>query len=66
VLFPSASADLAEAAVPVVRAIAEEIHDRPVRVRVEGHTDDRPISNGKHESNWDLSTARATSPVQNT
>jgi chemotaxis protein MotB len=64
VLFPSASADIAEAAVPVVRAIAEEIRDRPVRVRVEGHTDDRPISNGKHDSNWDLSTARATSVVK--
>ena len=28
-------------------------------VRVEGHTDNRPISNSRFRSNWELSTARA-------
>jgi chemotaxis protein MotB len=64
VLFPSAADQLRDPAVPVIRAIAEEIRSRPVRVRVEGHTDDRPISNGRYESNWDLSTHRATSVVK--
>lgn len=32
-------------------------------VRVEGHTDDRPIANARFASNWELSTARATSVV---
>ena len=32
-------------------------------VRVEGHTDDRPIFTQRYQSNWELSTARATSVV---
>ncbi|GIR50848.1 MAG: hypothetical protein CM15mP59_5900 [Flavobacteriaceae bacterium] len=31
---------------------------------VEGHTDDRPISNEMFEDNWDLSVNRATSIVR--
>ena len=32
-------------------------------VRIEGNTDDVPISSGKYRSNWELSTARATNIV---
>jgi chemotaxis protein MotB len=32
-------------------------------IRVEGHTDNVPISNFRFPSNWDLSTARATAMV---
>jgi chemotaxis protein MotB len=32
-------------------------------VRVEGHTDTRPISTVRFRSNWDLSTARATAVI---
>ncbi len=32
-------------------------------IRVEGHTDNFPISNSRFPSNWELSTARATSVV---
>jgi chemotaxis protein MotB len=32
-------------------------------IRVEGHTDNVPIKSGKFPSNWELSTARATSIV---
>jgi chemotaxis protein MotB len=33
------------------------------QIRVEGHTDDVPIHTGRFPSNWELSTARATSVV---
>ncbi len=33
-------------------------------LRVDGHTDIRPISGGQFKSNWDLSAARAISVVQ--
>ena len=32
-------------------------------LRVDGHTDDKPIRGGKYESNWELSQARALSVV---
>jgi chemotaxis protein MotB len=32
-------------------------------VRIEGNTDNVPISSGKYQSNWELSTARATNIV---
>jgi chemotaxis protein MotB len=33
-------------------------------LRVDGHTDARPITSGRFKSNWELSTARALSVVQ--
>ncbi len=35
--------------------------DNPVRV--EGHTDDVPIHTARFQSNWELSTARATTVI---
>jgi flagellar motor protein MotB len=32
----------------------------PVRIRIEGHRDNIPIHNARFDSNWELSTARAT------
>jgi chemotaxis protein MotB len=63
VLFTSGDDRLGDAALAVLKAMGESIKDRPVNVRVEGHTDDQPISTGRFRSNWDLSTARATSVV---
>ena len=33
-------------------------------LRIDGHTDDRPISSSQFPSNWDLSTARAVAVVK--
>lgn len=45
----------------VISAIAETLKNSPMPVRVEGHTDSTPISNNRYPSNWELSTARASS-----
>ena len=65
-LFLSGSADLNRNAREPLTVVAETItklgNDLPVRV--EGHTDDRPISNRRYPSNWELSAARAASVVR--
>lgn len=62
--FPTGSADLAPAAKAVLAALADTIGaERTMKLRVEGHTDDVPIQTGRFASNWELSTARATSVV---
>jgi chemotaxis protein MotB len=43
-----------------LRAIAESLTKTPYDVRVEGHTDNVPIHNSDFDSNWELSSARAT------
>jgi chemotaxis protein MotB len=40
--------------------IAESLEDCHYDVRVEGHTDTVPIHNSEFDSNWELSSARAT------
>jgi len=44
--------------------IAEELADRPVRIRVEGHTDSTPIHTPRFPSNWELSQSRAMAVVR--
>ncbi len=63
VLFEVAIDEVTPDAQKVLLAIAEELKGRPVKVRVEGHTDDRPIQKGRFRNNWDLSTSRATNVV---
>ncbi|HTV03319.1 MAG TPA: flagellar motor protein MotB [Luteitalea sp.] len=62
--FQTGSADLS----PVARDVLSELSatlgaDTSMKLRVEGHTDDVPIQTGRFASNWELSTARATSVV---
>jgi chemotaxis protein MotB len=63
-LFLSGEAALSKKAQPALKKIAEVINALPNAVNVEGHTDNVPIGNLKFPSNWDLSSARATSVVQ--
>lgn len=63
-LFLSGEADLSVKALPVLKEIAQVINTLPNAIHVEGHTDNVPISNLKFPSNWELSSARATSVVQ--
>ena len=63
ILFPSGAAEFSPAAAPVLDKLAEVLKPFPNPIRVEGHTDDRPIKTAAFPSNWELSAARAASVV---
>jgi chemotaxis protein MotB len=63
ILFPSGSGGFAAQAEPVLDKLAEVLKPFPNPIRVEGHTDNRPIRTSAFPSNWELSAARATSVV---
>ena len=63
ILFPSGVATLSPAAEQVLQQLAETLKPFPNAIRVEGHTDNRPISTSAFPSNWELSAARAASVV---
>ncbi len=63
-LFASGKAELSSKAIPVLQKVAEVVRSVPNVINVEGYTDDVPISTGIYPSNWDLSSARATSVVK--
>lgn len=62
--FATGSAELSSDARRVLSELAATIAaEGDVSLRVEGHTDDVPIQTGRFASNWELSTARATTVV---
>lgn len=63
-LFLSGESALSKKAQPVLKEIAQVINSLPNAVTVEGHTDNIPIYTPTLPSNWALSSARATSVVQ--
>ena len=58
-LFDSGKATLRADAAPLIRRLAPILKRYPHEIRVEGHTDDVPISTTTFPSNWELSAARA-------
>lgn len=64
ILFPSGSAQLASTAKPILLQLADIIRGFDYPVRVEGYTDNVPISTRQFPSNWELSAARASSVVR--
>ena len=63
ILFPSGAGEFAPAAEPLLDKLAQVLKPFPNPIRVEGHTDDRPIRTAAFPSNWELSAARAASVV---
>ena len=63
ILFPSGAGEFAPAAEPLLDKLAAVLQPFPNPIRVEGHTDDRPIRTTAFPSNWELSAARAASVV---
>lgn len=60
ILFDLASAELKPEGASVLDRLASVLGTQGGTVAVEGHTDDRPIATAKFQSNWELSTARAS------
>jgi chemotaxis protein MotB len=64
ILFPSGSARLADNAVPIIEQLGTVLSAYQNPIRVEGHTDNKPIKTAVFYSNWELSAARAGSVVR--
>jgi chemotaxis protein MotB len=64
ILFPSGSATLSPGALPIIERLAQVLKPFDNPIRVEGHTDNRPIKTVAFPSNWELSAARAASVVR--
>ena len=64
VLFRTGEAVLRPEARPFIQAISEVLIELDRRVRVEGHTDNVPISTVQFPSNWELSATRAVTVVR--
>lgn len=72
VLFDPGQADVQSGGLPELDALADAILQLEKEIppdinwvlRIDGHTDSRPISNARFPSNWELSAARAISVAQ--
>lgn len=62
--FDSGSATIRPDALPTIGHFVQVIRTFPVRIRIEGHTDNVPIHTARFDSNWELSTARATEMIK--
>lgn len=63
-IFPSASADLRPAALPVLDVVARAVASLDNELRIEGHTDNVPVGTERYPTNWELSSARATAVLR--
>ncbi|MGH8141120.1 MAG: flagellar motor protein MotD [Steroidobacteraceae bacterium] len=63
ILFGSGQARLSRSTIGALGRLAGVLKRFPNAVRVEGHTDNRPIDTTAFPSNWELSAARAASVV---
>ncbi len=64
VLFATGEAALGEKPRAILTDVARKLKKIPNKVVIEGHTDDNPISTPLYPSNWELSSARASSVVR--
>lgn len=62
-LFASGTASLSSSAADIIRRLAAPLQAFQNHIKVEGHTDNIPISTLAFPSNWELSSARAATVV---
>lgn len=63
-LFASGEAAILETSYPFLNKVGNLLSQIPNFVKVEGHTDNRPISTYQFPSNWELSSARASAVIR--
>jgi chemotaxis protein MotB len=61
IVFPSGSSELKKSSKIVLQQLSAIIKKLPNDIRIEGHTDNIPISTSQFPSNWHLSVSRALS-----
>jgi chemotaxis protein MotB len=61
--FPPASTDVTDGARELIARVAAIVQASGHPMRIEGHTDNVPIRTSKFRSNWELSTARASTVI---
>ncbi|MFA6012941.1 MAG: flagellar motor protein MotD [Desulfobacteraceae bacterium] len=64
VLFETGEAKLGRQSAEILAAVAKKLKKVSNQIAIEGHTDDTPISTSIYPSNWELSSARASSVVR--
>ena len=62
--FESGDASIRPEFIPMLNVLAKAFENIPNHIRIEGHTDSVPINTPKFPSNWELSTARATTIIR--
>jgi chemotaxis protein MotB len=62
--FASGDSAVAPGSLPMLAKIAAVVQALPNPVRLEGHTDSRPIHTSRFQSNWELSTARSIAMLE--
>lgn len=63
-LFESGEAIILDGAKPFLKKVSTLLEVIPNIIKVEGHTDSRPINTFRFPSNWELSGARASSVIR--
>ena len=64
ILFDTARAELRDEAENILSEISVFLNQVDNEITIEGHTDDRPMRGPQFDSNWELSTGRATSVLR--
>ncbi len=63
-LFETGMAEIEKRNNPALKILYPILKKTVCQIRIEGHTDNVPISNEQFSSNWELSTARAVNVVK--
>lgn len=63
-LFDSGSADLRPGSQEVLSEVAGVLRTLPNQLHIEGHTDSVPVNSSDFPTNWELSSARATTVLR--
>ncbi|MDI6781362.1 MAG: flagellar motor protein MotB [bacterium] len=61
--FEPNKADISPGSYPLLDQVASLVEEIPNEIKIEGHTDQMPISTAQFPSNWELSVSRAVSVV---